>query len=352
MGKKRNILIGIILMLGILVLGILFFVHMHGDKPESKTTADISQREYDENQIVIINRTENYAYGCQDNGIFIDGKGRVYCFDFSQLIYPEIMGTDAEFMKKLKDIQKYAEPLMTIEESVISEAINLSFDIAVTETYETECAAFDAGSKKLYVCKGDTLVACRENGDYNGKLKSAQARKFMAYFDDVVMTEITAFCEQLPVEKYTAGKVYYYTENALYFKNIHSGYVENVEHTGRYVVTNEEELTALEQLLGSNFGIRKWQNEKAVDCIFFIKVVNVSSGGYDLKNNGICCQDGAFEMIPSEDSKEPKERDVVTEALDGFVFVAAFPKDVAELYVETENGRYFDFYGNEWERLE
>lgn len=39
---------------------------------------------------------------------------------------------------------------------------------------------------------------------------------------------------------------------------------------------------------------------------------------------------------------------MVTEALDGFVFVAAFPKEVAELFVEPDSGRYLDFKGNVW----
>ena len=64
---------------------------------------------------------------------------------------------------------------------------------------------------------------------------------------------------------------------------------ENVEDAGRYVVTNEEERTALEGILGSDFGIAEWQNGKAIDCIFFIEVVNVSSSGYDIKREGILC---------------------------------------------------------------
>ena len=82
----------------------------------------------------------------------------------------------------------------------------------------------------------------------------------------------------------------------------------------------------------------------------FIEVVNVSSSGYDIKREGILCQSGEFEFVPSKDSKGPSDGEMVSEVLDGFVFVAAFPKEVAGLFVEPVNGRYFDFRGNEWIR--
>ncbi len=345
MRKKLMFSIGAILIMGILIL-----VLVGRDDVENEINVDTSHVEYDENQILIINRTVNGAEGYQDEGIFIDVKGRVYFYCFSQLIYQETPDTDAEFMEKLKDIQNYAEPIMTLEDSVISEAINLCFNIDATETYETEFSANDAGSKILYVCRGENKIPCRESGNFEGALASASAKKFMKYFDNTLLSEITAFCEQMTEEEYAGGKVYYYTENALYFENIHCGFLENVETTGMYVVTNEEELTALESVLGSDLGIDEWQNGKAVDCIFFIEVVNVSFGGYDLKREGILCQGGEFEFVPSEDSEVPKDGETVSEAFDGFVFVAAFPKEVAELFVEPVSGCYFDFEGNEWIR--
>lgn len=115
-----------------------------------------------------------------------------------------------------------------------------------------------------------------------------------------------------------------------------------------YVVTNEDELAALNRLLENDFGISEWQNKNAVDCIFFVETVNVNSGGYDLKRKGVLCQGGKFEFILSEDSKVPEAGAMVTEAFDGFAFVGAFPREVAELFVKQESGCYYDFDGNEW----
>ncbi|MGN0131077.1 MAG: hypothetical protein ACI4AA_01405 [Lachnospiraceae bacterium] len=345
MRKKLMFSLGAILIMGVMIL-----VLMSRDDVENKINVDTSHVEYDENQILIINRTVNYAAGYQDEGIFIDVKGRVYFYCFSQLIYQENPDTEVDFIEKLKDIQEYTKPVMTIEDRVMSEAINLCFNIDATETYETELTAYDAGSRILYVCNGNNMTSCRQSGDFEGALDSVSAKKFMEYFDNVLLPEITSFCEQMTEEEYAGAKAYYYTENALYFENIHCGFLENIENTGKYVVTNKEELTALESILGSDFGIGEWQNEKAVDCIFFIEAINVSSGGYDLKRDGILCQDGEFEMILSEDSKVPQDGEMVSEAFDGFVFVAAFPKDVAELFAVSESGCYFDFRGNEWIR--
>lgn len=337
----------------VLIIGILVLVLMSHDDVENAINADTSHIEYDENQILIINRTVNGAAGHQDEGIFIDVKGRVYSYSFSQTIHQETSDTDAEFIEKLKDIQTYAEPVMTVEDSVISQAINLCFNIDSAETYETELTAYDAGSRILYVYNGNNMISCRKSGDYEGALTSVSAKKFFEYFDETLLPEISSYCEQMTEEEYVGRRVYYYTENALYLQNIHCGFQENVEDAGRYVVTNEEERTALEGILGSDFGIAEWQNGKAIDCIFFIEVVNVSSSGYsgyDIKREGILCQSGEFEFVPSKDSKVPSDGEMVSEVLDGFVFVAAFPKEVAELFVEPVNGRYFDFRGNEWIR--
>lgn len=208
-----------------LVVSILIFALVRGNDSEKDINEDASHVEYDENQILIINRTVNFAEGYQDEGIFIDVKGRVYFYCFSQLIYNlNELGTDVQFLEKLKDIQKYADPVMTIEESVISEAVNLCFEIDTTEAYETKLAAYDAGSRKLYICNGNNMISCRESGDYVGALDSASAIKFMEYFDNTLLPAITSFCEHMTEEEYAGVKAYYYTEDALYFENIHCGF--------------------------------------------------------------------------------------------------------------------------------
>lgn len=309
-----------------------------------------SHVEYEENQILIINRKVNYAEGYEDEGLFIDAKGRVYFYCFSQWLYPYPLGTNKEFMQKLKEIQEYSEPILTLEESVISKAMNLCSDIDATETYEKELAAFDYGSRVLYVCNGDDMISCREEGDFDGALNSSAAQKFMKYFDNELLPIIESFCAQMTEDDYTSAKAYYYNENALYFQNIHCGYMEN---EGKYVVTNEEELVVLEKILGSDLGIGEWKSargELGNDFIFFVENVNVSSGGYDLRCAGIMCQGGEFTLVPSKDSKVPGPEEIVTEALDGFAFVATVPAEVADLFVDRETGCYFDSDGGEWKR--
>ncbi|MGN0346585.1 MAG: hypothetical protein ACI4DU_04795 [Lachnospiraceae bacterium] len=368
MRKRLLLSIGTIMILGI--LGILVFVLMTNDEVDDRRLVDDSETEnsghvddsevrnsrhsscpdvtYEEDQIIIINRYVNYAAGYQDEGFFIDVNGRVYFYCFSQLVYQEVPDTDEDFLIKLKDIQQYAEPLMTIDDSVMSEAINLCFQIDAAETYEKELTAYDAGDRILYVCNDADMIPCRQIGDYEGALDSVSARNFIEYFDNTLMQEISSYCGQMTEEEYAAGKVYYYTENALYFVNEHCGYLSNIEYNGMYVVTNEEERAALERILGSDFGIAEWQNQIALDCIFFVEAVNVSTGGYNLKRKGIMSQGRKFVFIPSEDSKVPNDGEMVTEAFDGFVFVAAFPKVVADTIGTTGSECFTDFCGNEW----
>lgn len=334
------------------MLGLLCFVLVYNNNVGRDFDIDSSQAEYEEDQILIVNRYVNYAEGYEDEGIFIDAKGRVYSYYFSQFIYPSELGSEGDFLEALKVVQKHSEPVLTLDEKLVAEMIRLCLDVNPAETYEKKGRAFDYGSRILYVGNeaagnADKMISCREWGDFEGALDSASAKKFMKYFDDTLLPVITVYCEQMTEEEYTKTKAYYYAENALYFQNIHSGYFEE---EGRYVVTNEEELAALESLLGSDFGIREWDSNHAVDCVYFVEHVNVSCGGYDLKRAGILCQGGAFEFVPSEASKVPEPGEMCTEALDGFVFVGAVPAEVAGLFVNREDGCYVDSLGNEWKR--
>lgn len=338
--KVCFIMVGCIIILGIMIGG-LVFGYINDER---------SQDTYEENQILIISGMENYAEGYQAEGLFIDVNGRVWLYCFTQLIYPSPLGTDEEFMQKLKDIQAYSEPVLTLEENMMAKAMKLCSDINETENYEKELVAFDGGSEILYAYNGDSLIPCREGGTFEGALDSSAAQKFMKFFDDALLPSIASFCGQMSHEEYAESKTYYYNENALYFQNIHCGFMEN---EGKYVVTNEEELIALEGLLGTDLGIGEWKSARGIfgnDFIFFVENVNVSSGGYDLRRTGIMCQGGAFTFVPSKDSKVPEPGDVVTEALDGFVFVATVPAEVADLFVDRESGCYYDFDGSEWKR--
>lgn len=348
MRKRICFLVGIFFIIGLTVLGLVYRDNKEDELTVNDTYVEKESSkhvEYEEDQILIIKRYENYAEGYDDEGFFIDVKGRVYLYDSSQIVMPHYQNYDAELMQRFKYIQEYAEPVLTLEESMMTEAMNLCSRIDSDETYETEFVAFDAGRVVLCAYNGKDMVDCREGGCDVGTLKSSAAKKFMKYFDDTLLPLITSACQKMSEEEYANAVTYYYNANATYLKKYHCAFSE---HAGKYVVTNEEELAALKKLFGSEFGrIDRWTGGHFGGEIFFIDYRNVSSEGDDIQKVGIMCRGGAFDFIPKEDNIVPKQEKTASETLKGLAYVAAVP---SYLFVRQEKESYFDFDGNEWIR--
>ena len=350
MRKRICFLVGIFFIIGLIVLGLVY----RDNKEDELTVNDTyvgkessKHVEYEEDQILIIKRYENYANGYDDDGFFIDVKGRVYLYDSSHILMPHYQNYDAELMQRLKYIQEYAEPVLTLEESMMTEAMNLCSRIDSDETYETEFEAFDAGRVVLCAYNGKDMVDCREGGCDVGALKSSAAKKFMKYFDDTLLPLITSACQKMSEEEYANAVTYYYNANATYLKKYYCAFSE---HAGKYVVTNKEELAALKKLFGSEFGrIDRWAevHSGGYGYIFFVDYRNVSFEGDDIQKVGIMCRGGAFDFIPKEDSGVSQQEEVVSDASNGIAYVAVVP---AYLFMRQEKEGYFDFEGNEWIR--
>lgn len=336
-----------LMLLGLLcmVMVLLFFCVTRWKTSDERGT-DGQRVVSDEAEILIISQYINFAEGYQDEGVFIDSNGGVYFYSFSQPTYNLNKIAEEDYISKFKVIQKYTEPVCVLNEKTISRAKELCSKIEKSDSYETECTgSCDIGSYKLYVQKEGELISCRESGDWEGALKSASAKKLMNFYDESILPQVDVHFELMPEDDLEKRWVYYYTDNALYLDNMHCGY-NGTE--GMYVITNEEERKSLEAVYGDDFGIGALREQYGEEYIFFVECVDVSSGGYDLKQQGFMCKNGTFGFIESEDSKTPGPDEMVTEAMDGFAFVAAFPEYIANQFADAETGSYLTFGGGKW----
>ncbi len=299
--------------------------------------------EIPEDEIILVSRYINFASGYDDRGAFIDSSGGIYSFDFSQLIYPCVSDkTDASFLEKLNIIRKCVEPEIYIDTDTLQQLYNYSGKINKNAEFISENVACDAGAHQLCICDTDThdLVVCSESGDFKGTLDDSYAKKLISFVKEKVSDQINTVTLS---EKNLSNKTYYLSSNSENIFNIHCGYCEN---PGKYVIADKEQLKRFAEKNGIEI-LGSVEDE----YVYFVEIENVSSTGYDLIKSGMICAGGCFEFISSPDSIYPEDDKKYGEMMDGFCFIAKFPKSIALEYRDEQNGTYNGIDGSQWIEL-
>lgn len=152
----------------------------------SDYVANTQPAENPENDILLIMRNTNYAWGKQDFGSVIDRNGDMYLFDVASHSINE-----SEFLDLMRELIATNEP---VKRGVFSER-KVSDILAQIEKVDTsaeysEChAADDMGQKTLYILRGNTLIELRSMGDWERKLNDPAAKKICNIYDNCINTE-------------------------------------------------------------------------------------------------------------------------------------------------------------------
>lgn len=320
--------------------------------------AEWSNIKVPKDEIILIERYINYAWGYANEGVFIDSNGGVYSFDFS-----EINGangeTDEQFLDKLQMIRKYAEPFATLDKEMLSELYWYSNNINIKAEMPEKHTVCDAGETQIFICAPDTheLVLCRQKGDFTGTLKDTNAKKLLSLYDKTIQRTIKkGMVESETInpknysreinytDKYLDNVTYYYTSNDVHIENINCGYTKC---SGKYVITNAEQLERFTRKTGISLEAYDWSSTFPSDrFVYFVEIKDVGVMDLDLKKSGIICKGGVFELIDAPNSS-PLDKAYPT-AMDGFCFVAEFPKSIAMQYRDLENGTYRGLDGSVW----
>lgn len=300
--------------------------------------------EYAEDEIIIISRTVNFSEGYQDGGIFIDARGRVFSFSFTMA--NESIGTGPHLMEALEAIQNYCTPIYVYDEEVMTKLKKYSSRIDFTEEYETEHAAFDAGEKTLSVFDGSGMTVCRTEGDYEGEMKSRAAQRFLAYYDETMLQELTDAYEAMTQEECLRLRTYFYSGWMKNMRSIPTGYCSI---DGMFVITSREDMEAYEALLQKE--IFDWEQEEfhfedyipfePEKYVYFIEQVNSSYGGQNVGKAGFAIQNGIFCFLSQVPDKTSGGDDPVTEVVNGWAVVAIVPREVAAWFTDPETGTFY-----------
>ena len=178
-------------------------------------------------EVFLIDRYVNYAFGYQDEGIFVDTGGAVYAFDFGRTILHST--SEEQMFAKFDLIRDHTEPIMTCDSDMIVELYSLGSQIDPESEFASEPHAMDAGSSTISFRNPDTgkLTVCTEYGDQVGALDDDFAQRFAALYAEQIRAAASEF--QTPLV---------YTNDDIRLNQIEC----HTETSGKYFLSNEAQL--------------------------------------------------------------------------------------------------------------
>lgn len=146
----------------------------------SEYAASAPQVSEPENDILLICRQTNYAWGKVDCGYVIDRRGDMYGFDISAHSFSQ-----SEFLSAMRELIITTEPKKrgVLSETRINEILLQADKINPAAGYSERQAACDMGQTTLYVLRADELIALRSVGDIERELNDAAAKEICEIFD-------------------------------------------------------------------------------------------------------------------------------------------------------------------------
>ena len=148
-------------------------------KPETPASTEPSN-------IVLITRYQNWAWGVDDRGSFVDKDGDVYSFSFTDADtlydYDPVSGSD--LLETLEKIRADREPEGKADSDAMQQILQLIPEIDTSADVTEEHCAYDAGQTTLYAVRGHEIIALHSSGDYKRELADDAARKIVTVVNE------------------------------------------------------------------------------------------------------------------------------------------------------------------------
>ncbi|MBR6478042.1 MAG: hypothetical protein IKS85_06310 [Lachnospiraceae bacterium] len=167
--------------------------HEDGNSVEGNVAQNVDAKALGNNEkseIMLVERSTNFAWGHHDHGLFVDTEGKIYGFDFSR--YPTYMAYDENaitFVERLEIIRENSEPVAFFNEKDVQSILELGETLSAEDEFTEEEKMYDYGQRTLYFYQPRTqeLLMVKSTGDvdYIPKNKNAKeiAKKYESYMN-------------------------------------------------------------------------------------------------------------------------------------------------------------------------
>ncbi len=156
-------------------------------KGSAKITAQGSESNV-KSEIMLVERSTNFAWGHHDHGLFADTEGKIYAFDFSR--YPVYVPYDDNaltLVERLELIRENSEPVAFFDQKDVKSFRELGEKLSAQDEFTEKEKSYDYGQSTLYFYQPKTqeLLMVKSTGDvdYTPKNKNAKkiAQKYESY---------------------------------------------------------------------------------------------------------------------------------------------------------------------------
>lgn len=164
----------------------------------SEYVANTEPEPQPDNDVLLVMRYTNCAWGKQDHGSVIDRNGDMYTFDIASHDVSE-----SEFLGLMRELIKTNEPVKrgVFTENKINQILDEAEKVDASAKYSERTASYDRGQDTLYVLRGDALITLRSMGDWERELNDPAAKKICQIYDNRNNAEIT----RIVIDKVTSG---------------------------------------------------------------------------------------------------------------------------------------------------
>ncbi len=310
-------------------------------------------------KILFVADYSNWAEGYQRMGMFLDSRGDAYYYDFSNP-YSFYDSKDTPLLEKFEMIREYTEPAFNIGTDIMKKIYALGSRLPEKVSFKVENEACDMGQSSLYFVNDKNAMVEISSGGDNKKTPTDEAALALdAYYDTVLPLLVEKNKEK------TVQCVSLFTAEEIGLVNIHSdgGNYSRIKENcgqggiGRFVMKDPEavrEMLRYFELPTESFEdmMEKIPEPDNGIVTYFVEISIAHTGGHIDEVKGIFYQDGMARFIPSDKNRSPKSDECVTEAIEYFVHIGAFPYR-SELYAKDLmlKTKIKDQNGQEWQEV-
>ncbi|MBP5282056.1 MAG: hypothetical protein J6Z22_06110 [Lachnospiraceae bacterium] len=168
-----------------------------------------------ESEILLVERSTNYAWGCYDKGLFVDTHGKVYPYDFSRYgSAMDVRDFSLSFVERLEIIRENFDAKSFFDEEVLQEVMELGESISAEDEFKEEEKMYDYGQNTLYFYRPETeeLLKLQSTGDVDYTPLNKDAEKIAKLYEKHIDKYYKSFSESdvalLGPYVYSRGEVY------------------------------------------------------------------------------------------------------------------------------------------------
>ena len=273
----------------------------------------------DDGRIFLINEYSNYAWGFQDNGVFLDTNGDVYRFEFGKN-----GGTgDMTFGEMLGLFKKNTSPICHLDEDTVAELYNIGKAVDPQAGMSEKGIMNDYGQRTLYFydSENDRKVPCYSYGDIERISNDSNARLFREKWEgsgDSYSKKVSDI-----------GIVNYVPMDETTLIELPS---DGLKTEGRYILFDKRQLSVLAENCGAAVDsiLDVLNKYLADDAVFFVSLTKSSPSAC-----GMMRKDDSYDLIYPSDEMKP------------VCHVAAFPREAGDF----QKLIYTDFSGEQWQTV-